>query len=208
MRKAFSLAELMITLVIMSVISAILIPTIVDMSPNDEKFLFKSAYRMVETVVNDLINDTDLYSTGLHRDASNNTVSSTYFCTNFSRIVNVIGTPNCNLKNEPGPDIATGGANEPNLITTNGMMWWGLNDAFDFDPMNSITNHAHIFVDVNGTDGDGVLNEDIFRIIVIRNGRIIVNDIASDDPIPSVNMAVTAGSNSNAVEYLRSHDND
>ena len=39
--KAFTFAELMISLVIISVITVILYPTISDLAPNNNKFLFK-----------------------------------------------------------------------------------------------------------------------------------------------------------------------
>lgn len=196
MKKAFSLAELMLTLVIMSVISAILIPTVMDIAPNNEKYLFQSAYKTLETVVNILIHDGTLYPAG------NFNASDPYFCENFSKVVNIIGSPNCTLRNYPGPLTGSGEVNEPNVITTNGMMWWGLVDGFGEDYIPGCYS-AQVFVDVNGTDGDGVLNEDIFRIQVCTNGKIVVNDENSQAEVESINMQwINKGDNSNALEYI------
>jgi len=55
-KKGFTFAELMISLVVIAVITAILYPTISELAPNNNKHLFKSAYKTVELVVSELAN--------------------------------------------------------------------------------------------------------------------------------------------------------
>ena len=56
-KSAFTFAELMISLLVISILSAILYPTIAHFTPNSNKPLFKSAYRMLSTVVNEIVNE-------------------------------------------------------------------------------------------------------------------------------------------------------
>ncbi len=58
MKKAFTFAELMISLVVISVITAILYPTIADLGVNENEALFKSAYRSMSIALSEVINDT------------------------------------------------------------------------------------------------------------------------------------------------------
>ena len=59
-KKAFTFAELMISLTVIAIITVILYPTLSDMAPNNNKYLFKSAYRTLETATSDIMNDSEL----------------------------------------------------------------------------------------------------------------------------------------------------
>lgn len=62
MRRAFTLAEIMVVLAVIGVIVAIITPTIVKLKPNKNKIMFKKAYYVTERVINELINDEGFYS--------------------------------------------------------------------------------------------------------------------------------------------------
>jgi len=58
---AFSLAEMLVCLAIISVIAAIMMPTLNHVKPNKEKAMFKKVYLQTERVIYELINDVELY---------------------------------------------------------------------------------------------------------------------------------------------------
>ena len=60
-RKGFTLSELMITMLVLGILLALVIPTIVNTRPDEHKMLTKKAYYVTERVVNSLINDELLY---------------------------------------------------------------------------------------------------------------------------------------------------
>lgn len=60
-RTGFTMAELLVCLAIISVIATILIPTLHSIHPDKEKTMFKKAYSLSERVVEELVNDPELY---------------------------------------------------------------------------------------------------------------------------------------------------
>jgi len=163
MKKGFTLAELMIVLLIMGVVASLTIPTLLkNVSSNNNRILFKSAYKLVETTVNDEISDISLYPTG--------TFDST-FCTNFFSNLNTIGTVNCAASTLP--TASTEGT--PNATTSNGMRWYGFNTAlaqtaFAINDTTPLT----VSVDIDGLKGKHTPNIDVFQINVFRTGKVNV----------------------------------
>lgn len=142
MRKAFTLAETLISMLIIGIILAISIPVVIQ-NTNDTAPRFKKAYNTVEETVSELVNDPSLYPTGdLTNPAHGATIptcsdadatAGKCFCQNFFSKLNIVGTVNCSdrtwvftdasqvsIPNEPNPDT--------DATTTNGMQW------FDFHP--------------------------------------------------------------------------
>lgn len=101
MKKGFTFAELMISLVIISVISAILYPTIADLAPNENAALFKSAYRSMSMALAEVMNDT---SDGVVPHGSTDAL-----CTEMARKLNVKENK-CSINNT--------------FTTSNGMRWY------------------------------------------------------------------------------------
>ena len=60
-KRAFTLGEVLVTLMIVGVIAALIIPIIKNAQPDKQKLMFKKAYTNVERVVTELVNDDDLY---------------------------------------------------------------------------------------------------------------------------------------------------
>ena len=109
-RKAFTLAELMVCLLLISVLATILLPAIMQNRPNKNKVMFRKAYYIIERVVSELINDDDLYPTNEELNVSGfaNTAEVTYagntysgaskFCNLFFEKVNTTtGEARCNM---------------------------------------------------------------------------------------------------------------
>jgi prepilin-type N-terminal cleavage/methylation domain-containing protein len=164
MKKAFSLAEVMITLAIMGVITSMLIPTLMTSIPNSKKYLYKAAYKNVEDVVVELINDASLYPMG----NLENSTDAGFFCNNFTSKINTIGAPDCLNKRVPSSAAAT-----PNFIATNGMRWYGLVNSFTA----ASPNYENVWVDVDGINkGNNFVGEDILRIHIQKTGKIVISD--------------------------------
>ena len=102
MKKAFTFAELMISLVVISVITAILYPTIADLGINENKALFKSAYRSMSLALAEVMNDPP--SAGDREGCVPNNL-----CERMRDKMNVTTETQC-LNNK--------------LVTTNGMRWY------------------------------------------------------------------------------------
>ena len=133
-KSAFTFAELMISLVVIAVLSAILYPTIAQFTPNSNKPLFKSAYKTLNEVLTEIINDQPNGQLGTYIESGANEGtwnvginSARWLCVRFCEKANVIMP----LKADGTPETTCNGActntqnNKPaDLITTsNGMRW-------------------------------------------------------------------------------------
>ncbi len=166
MKKGFSLAELMIAMVVAGTIAALTIPVLMGGVQNNYDVLYKAAFRTVEQVVHEQTNDLSEFPNGL---LDNDVVSgNNHFCQDFRTRINTLDGV-ANLANCDGTNSAIPGS--PNFVTTNGMRWYGVEDAFT-GGTPSIT----ISVDVDGASRGpntrGAANSDIFDIIIFETGRI------------------------------------
>lgn len=185
MRKGFTLAETLITMVLVGIIMALSIPMAIQ-STNDTSPLFKVAYKTVDNLVNELIADTALYPSG---EFSNNT-----FCNNFFSKINTIGyaAGNCANTYPSAVDPVSPYANDmPNAITSNSMRWYGFQSDFTTANCDTATTGIvitgtppantciKISVDVNGINKGAHIttdqaNKDIYNIYVTKSGNVAV----------------------------------
>jgi len=56
-KKGFTLSEVMITIGVLGVLAALLVPAVVNNAPDNSKIMFKKAYYNIERITEDLIND-------------------------------------------------------------------------------------------------------------------------------------------------------
>ncbi len=101
--KAFTLAELMIVLAVLAIIGAILMPTVFNSMPDENRLKFKKGYYTLKRTIDALVNS-DAYQTtggkfgellesaddtpafaGVLKDGDD---GSTYFCVQFSEMLN------------------------------------------------------------------------------------------------------------------------
>ena len=88
--KAFTLAEIMIALVVIGVITSILLPVAFNSVPDENVMKFKKGNATLAKVINELASSEQFYSAGdLGKDNKGNWVEDTsYFCLTFSDLVN------------------------------------------------------------------------------------------------------------------------
>lgn len=150
--KGFTLAEMMVCLAVISIISTLLLPTINRQRANKYRALFRKAYAMTEVVVTELINDTELYPENGEAEGFNNTeevmfsshyvyttedeVEVTYegaakFCKLFAYTIDSEGDKNCMCHSESCDDEDSDGNedvrpdfDDPDFYTSDGIAWY------------------------------------------------------------------------------------
>lgn len=160
MKKAFTLAEALVTMAIIGIIMALSIPAVIQ-SVNDTRPLFKKSYNIVETIVSDLINDTALYPSG---DLSAPATGS--FCENFLNKMNTLGGISTACPNTGGAAATTfnGDGTPPvdseDAVTSNSMAWYNLHPLSSFDPTADPADADTAFTGANcdGTNGTNLTN--------------------------------------------------
>ncbi|MBQ8848625.1 MAG: prepilin-type N-terminal cleavage/methylation domain-containing protein [Candidatus Gastranaerophilales bacterium] len=90
MKKGFTLAELMIVLVVVGVLSAIIMPIAFQSAPDEAALKFRKGYNTLGQAVRELVNSYDYYQEGdLRIMANGNAVSSsTYLCETLADVMN------------------------------------------------------------------------------------------------------------------------
>ena len=61
LKKGFTLSEVMVTLGVLGVLAAILIPAITKVTPSTERVMFKKAHATLEKAVSEMIEDETNY---------------------------------------------------------------------------------------------------------------------------------------------------
>ncbi len=90
MKKGFTLAEVMITLTVIGIITAVIIPVAIHSKPNENTLKFKKANETLYQTISTMTNSDKYYKNGdLGLKANGNDVDATYFCKTFSDIVSV-----------------------------------------------------------------------------------------------------------------------
>ena len=193
-KSAFTFAELMISLIVISALSAILYPTIAQFTPNSNKPLFKAAYRMLSNILNEIADEEPNGELGTY-DAAGVFIAYTpdKLCNSFCQKANVVFS-NAALAEDPADrcstecDDTTNNKRANTITTVNGMRWFFNEYALHPNPAPlcgadlgnescAITeNTFQIIVDVNSS------NNDLSQIGVLGS-RTIVTDITTIDKL-------------------------
>ena len=175
MKKAFTLAEMLVCLALISAVVVIFLSTI-KARPNSNMVMFRKAYNITSNSVYEMLQSAVNYETGdLKEDANKPTEKKinneypkgdTKFCKVFAYYVNTGTEPNCS-------------GNGPHFTTLDGIDW--------YMPMGTFSSGKEtIRVDVNGKDNlpncapsDSCPNPDIFEIVIDNEGKLSVpNEVA------------------------------
>jgi len=118
-KRAFTFAELMISLLIISILAAILYPTLAHFRPNNNKPLFKSAYKILTTTISEIVNEridgelplclNEITNTECQNDYSNSRIA---LCRTFCEKMNMVSVDTCGSQ-----------CNNYQITTSNGMRW-------------------------------------------------------------------------------------
>lgn len=215
-KKAFTLGEVLITLVLFGALAAMLLPAISHVRPNKSKVMFKKAYYTAERMVYELVNDEDLYpsegeTTGLantsqvpylgvnYGDATNENKQKSKFCNLFGKKVNTANNtincdqdhsaPPCTPNQYNGVDNATCGS----FTTTDGIIWFVPYSNFA-DKADGTPATETIYVDINGkadpnclSGANGCSKPDIFSIKVQSDGKMYVDGAKEQEYLKSNN---------------------
>ena len=89
-KSAFTLAELLIVLVVIGVLLAVLIPSAVDSMPNEDVMKFKKAHNSLSVIIRELAGSDTYYKNGDLAILKNGaTVTGTSLCTTLADVVTV-----------------------------------------------------------------------------------------------------------------------
>lgn len=198
-KKGFTLPEVMVTLGVLGILAAILVPAITKSAPDSKKVMFKKAYSTLETAVSELINDDVNYpatakdvlegtsisvQVGLHYQDVTGVVPSdaNKFCYLLSQVMNTVGTVKCATADTP-----------KTFMTSDGILWSTRykNESNNFPLKMDSTNDAVLLIDVNGSKGPNCgaagnlyktatcaanITADQYEIGVRFDGKLIVYD--------------------------------
>ena len=193
MRKAFTLSEALITLAIIGVLAAILIPVIDNVRPDKDKITYKKALYSMQSAISNAM-DSTLYSMAANSSAywKDENVGDSDFCKAVADALNTSGRVDCD-----GPSSYV----NPNFITTDGIRYWGLEGKFDGDTRTIYvdrglgTKELKTIAAKRGKDGDGTG----LQIRVRYDGKIDTPESTSSENFDFENeliessLQVTAG---------------
>lgn len=90
MKKGFTLAEIMIVLTVIGILSAVLMPVAFQAAPDKKVMKFKKAHSVMGTVIRELVSSDQYYQDGdLGKKVGGGTPSATYLCQTMADVVTV-----------------------------------------------------------------------------------------------------------------------
>lgn len=136
--KGFTLAEVMIAVTVLGILSAMLIPAVMKLTPSNNKILFRKAYSTLSRAVNDMISDDEIYpvnqinsalsvTRGFNYTLLNSTptyYATSKFCYLLADRLNITGSAACQDNGNtgvPGPNGT--GTGVGTFTTSDGMFW-------------------------------------------------------------------------------------
>ncbi len=125
---AFTLAEALVTLAILGVLAALLIPVLESSRPDKDKLTYKKALYTMQKALSQAM-DSDSFPNTANSAAywKDTKIEPEAFCESVAESLNIAGNVNCNI-----PAGSSSFAN-PNFTTNDGIRYWGLEGKFTSD---------------------------------------------------------------------------
>ncbi len=127
MKKAFTLSEALVTLAIIGVLAAILIPVIDNVKPDKDRITYKKALYSLQSALSNAM-DSNVYGTAVNSSAywKDENLEPEAFCQAIADALNTSGAIRCTSSELSGDSSYS----NPNFITTDGIRFWGLEGSF------------------------------------------------------------------------------
>ncbi len=176
MKRAFTTAEMLITLMVLGIIAAILIPSLMNAAPDKNLAKFRKAYNTVQKVITQLTNNGLIYPKGTFNSFPVSITTSadktSYFCKQFADQLTVSGSVNCtstsaattsHLTYTNSASLTTMDtyctkrtSNNYAFKTADNIVWWGMYDDFSTSVINSgiETSYVVLCFDVDTADDE------------------------------------------------------
>jgi len=122
MKKAFTLSEALVTLAVIGILAAVLVPVMNKAKPDKDKMVYKKALYIMQTAMGSANNRLEeLTPTGDWSEDDIRINHSDEFCNTIVSVLNTVGKTDCTSSSD---------ADHPNFKTTDGIKFWGLEGAF------------------------------------------------------------------------------
>ena len=187
--KGFTMAEIVVSLLVIAVIATITLPTFTRIKPNKEHIMFRKAYYLISNLVYELVNDENLYpepaeaNQYFHLGNTSEALEDgeiysgeTKFCKLMISRLNTV--PNITTSCVEKPNFTDGNKPEGQFKTNDGMVW--ILPISKFDNPDKHYNYP-IYIDVNGDKMPNCIykkdvcdNPDRFTVFIKRDGRLTV----------------------------------
>ena len=203
---AFTLAEMMITLLIIGIVATMMITNLMDASPDENALMYKKAFYSISEIISSLTNDSTKFPDGENMFKAEITTETgitdpqEYFCTEVANGLNTLGDISCDEERDGNTNIS---GDNYDFKLANGTLVAGLNQEFTDEDGKSITpDTITICVDVNGDKGPNAgcsdddearaaTDRDQFRIRISYDGKV---STGNDDEGFAVENAILGGS--------------
>ena len=162
-KSGYTLAEVLIVMIVIGVLAAILMPMFGNLRPNQEQVMLKKAYYEAGRIVTELINDDELYAETDKDETSGfantaqikykgkyyGTVANKKFCELFVDKINVKGAASCQSYTLTSAMVKGQPATSKTFATADGMVWILPISTFG----GGSGTYQSMYVDVNGDKG-------------------------------------------------------
>jgi len=158
-KKAFTLAEIAVVFVIIALIAVVGIKITKSGTNLINKYMSYAAFINLKQGMGELIaDDATLPAYGVAPTTHDG------LCEKLTDVINTIGDVSCSLTATAASNFKTA---TPNFVTANGIRYFNFGSNADADGIYTI------YVDIDGSKRNGVLNEDVLAFNIYLNGCVI-----------------------------------
>ena len=190
--NAFTLAEIMIVLCVIGILTAVLLPAARNIMPNEDVIKFKKAHNTLTSVVRELVTSDKYYKDGMlnkKADAAGSAVGASYFCESFADMLNVkskrcadtsAATGSLGATDYASYDTACRATNAKgaNIELADGVKFFQANTSTDFSTTKDATTGFYSTYKVFCLDLDGDGSVPAFGYGVRVDGKVVLGSEA------------------------------